>query len=286
VAYRIDKTGDLGDDIRRIALETTEDAIYQLSRPRGELGLGIHEARRRFKRMRAMLRLIRRPMGACYRLENERFRVYGRRLSDARDAQAMVECFDKVTLGGQDAARKCMLSRVRDLLLERSDRLSAASPGVHQAARQVREELIVGRGLISQWELCHLRNRDLAEGFERTRRSSRKAYIATRVEPSFDHFHEWRKQTKYYWYQCRLLKRAFGSGLTSRRKQSKYLSELLGDYHDLAVLPRVLGELLDSGEVDQQQLEPLFAMVAERRSALEQIALKRGGKLFAKRPVG
>ncbi len=56
----------------------------------------IHEARKSVKKIRGALRLMRPGLGNVYRDENDAFRDIGRRLSEVRDAVAMIEVFDSV----------------------------------------------------------------------------------------------------------------------------------------------------------------------------------------------
>ena len=54
----------------------------------------MHQARKRFKELRALLRLVREPLGARFKLDNRRLRDVGRRLAESRDAAAMLESWD------------------------------------------------------------------------------------------------------------------------------------------------------------------------------------------------
>ena len=82
------------DSLRRIVLDQIDGAILQLARD-DNLNEGIHEARKHFKRVRAVLRLSRGALPAeIYRSENQFFRDQGRIFSPIRDSAVYIETMD------------------------------------------------------------------------------------------------------------------------------------------------------------------------------------------------
>ena len=78
------------DSLRRIAAEQIDGSIAQLQRT-DDLNDGIHEARKHFKRIRALLRLVRGALPAeTYDSENQFFRDLGRLLSPVRDSAVYI----------------------------------------------------------------------------------------------------------------------------------------------------------------------------------------------------
>src|SRR3954470_9303141 len=95
--YRLRAQEDAADGVRRIARGQTDLAIEHLDESSGDGAEAIHEARKAFKRLRALVRLSRDALGdEVYRRENAAFRAAGRRLSGVRDAAVMVETLDDV----------------------------------------------------------------------------------------------------------------------------------------------------------------------------------------------
>lgn len=92
--FRIDPKKPFDDEIRRAGLELIDDAITILrDRPSGPHE-AVHDARKRFKRLRALYRLVARGAPDFSREENARFRDIARSLAFARDATALVETAD------------------------------------------------------------------------------------------------------------------------------------------------------------------------------------------------
>lgn len=87
----------------------------------------VHEVRKRCKEVRAALRLVRTVL-PTYSEENAHYRDAARRISDIRDAQALIETFDEhvtETAAGADALDAGTLSGAREELVERRETVAA-----------------------------------------------------------------------------------------------------------------------------------------------------------------
>ena len=82
--------------IRRIARKQMDLALEELTGAHaGGRDQAVHEARKAFKKVRAVLRLVRPVIGeAAYRAENSCFRDAGRPLTEVRDAKILIETLD------------------------------------------------------------------------------------------------------------------------------------------------------------------------------------------------
>lgn len=111
MAYRLKNKESIGAEIKRIAQEQTDKAIEQLTEEIksdnidsssnaaavNERQEAIHDVRKRIKKIRAVVRLVRDELGKeVYKRENECFRDAGRGLSEVRDAQVLLETFNKL----------------------------------------------------------------------------------------------------------------------------------------------------------------------------------------------
>ena len=103
--YRLAKDEPLGRGLRRIAGEQLDAAVADLETCRPDPQEAVHDARKRLKKVRAVLRLARGEVDqAFYTLENARFRDVGRALAPFRDAHA------------RHAGFRGLVTRHRDLL--------------------------------------------------------------------------------------------------------------------------------------------------------------------------
>src|SRR5688500_8422286 len=87
---------DLAASFRRIAKEEIDRICAALTNDGGDRGAAVYEARRSFKKLRALARLARSSLGPAYKQENRRWRDAGRVLSDSRDAAVLAQSFDAV----------------------------------------------------------------------------------------------------------------------------------------------------------------------------------------------
>src|SRR5947208_439602 len=83
--------------VKRLARKQLDAALAEL-RPRKGGDAIVHDARKRFKKVRAVLRLVRAELGErAYQRENKCFRDAGRPLTEVRDAKILIETLDKLT---------------------------------------------------------------------------------------------------------------------------------------------------------------------------------------------
>ena len=82
----------ISKQLHRLARKGLRRAIEGIDRKRvGDAA--VHEARKDVKKVRAILKLLRRPLGRRYAGHNNRLRTAARQLSNLRDADAMLQTF-------------------------------------------------------------------------------------------------------------------------------------------------------------------------------------------------
>src|SRR5438876_6446677 len=115
MAFQLEATESVRKGVKRIVAKQLDNALQELGAPnRDEV---VHEIRKRFKRIRAVLRLVRDELGdKVYRQENGCFRDAAQPLIEVRDALVLIEALDKLAdaAGGHKAAGT--FRRVRQIL--------------------------------------------------------------------------------------------------------------------------------------------------------------------------
>jgi CHAD domain-containing protein len=276
MALRIDEHESLAGGIARVLAERLEAAIAHLTDPHNASRM--HEARKRLKETRAVLRLVREEVGEeAFARENAAIRDAGRRLSDVRDAEALLEALAKLDLAPLSALPQ---RRVRRALTTRWKRLATATSDEQLAA--VVDSLRASRDRIALWTFPDrgfaIVESGLANTYARGRRLFRRA--ERRRDPEV--LHEWRKRVKDAWYHHQLLERAFPAVVNGYAHALKELSDLLGNHHDLDVLRALLvGQPPSFGK--QPDVDALLAIVDRRRAELERDALALGARIFHER---
>jgi CHAD domain-containing protein len=228
----------------------------------------VHDARKRLKKTRSLLRLARPGLRKRdYRAQNAALRDAGRALSGARDADVMVETVEKLgeRFAGHVPAKT--FTAVRDRLAERAADQRADGHGEH--AQRL-------RALAARTEHWSVRGEErdvLVPALRQTYARGRAAFALADAEPTAENLHQWRKRVKDLWYQERLLNDIWPGVMKAQAAEAETLSKRLGDDHDLAVL----GELLDADD----ELQPL---IARRRAELLDEVRALGRLIYAERP--
>jgi len=97
VSFEFHQDESIPDNIRRILRKQLESALESLRGGESDsVDEHVHAARKNFKRVRAVVRLVRYAIGeSTYRFVNDSIRDAGRPLSEVRDAKVLVEALDK-----------------------------------------------------------------------------------------------------------------------------------------------------------------------------------------------
>jgi len=237
MTYRFKRKESVPKAVRRIVSEQSQKAALELGGGNPDIHDGVHNARKCFKKIRSALRLVRGGLGnRVYRRENGWFRDAGRQLSAVRDAEAMIETYDRLAERYPDIAECSSLHVLREALVQRRQRIAQDEQDLEGQAHALARELEDVPSRAADWPLTHNGFAALAPGLERSYRRGRKAFEKAYRKPSDERFHEWRKRVKDYWYHTRLLGRSWPEFMESRISELKDLADLLGDDHDLAVL--------------------------------------------------
>lgn len=270
-------------EVRKVARQGIDKAIEALGAPVAERAEGVHQARKRFKELRALLRLVRKPLGADFKGENHRLRDLGRALAESRDAAAMLESWNLLAKRFAEPFAENAFRQSQRRLRDRARQAETTSSGIEKQIAEVIDELKSLRERVDDWKL-NAKGFDLfAAGVRRTYADGCAELAKVRVDMSDEQLHEWRKRVKDHWYQTRLLTPSWPKLMQLRSDTLKRLADLLGDDHDLAMMRQLMqSEPELFGRPDQCQR--LDVMIAERRSELQSDALRIGGDIYVDAP--
>jgi CHAD domain-containing protein len=276
---------DAPDGVRRIARGQLEGSAERLEGARGkDIGEAIHDTRKSFKRLRALVRLARDPLGDdVYRFENHGFRDAGRELSGARDAQVLGETLDELADRYADELPKHAFAGLRRQLEEEARTAHAQVAEDDQATDRLTATLEAAHGRVATWPLPEEGGWGMLEpGFTRIYRRGRRALRVAADEPTTENLHELRKRAKDLWHAAQILRPAAPRRLKRLAKEAHELSDLLGDDHDLAVLRVAARERVES--LQPGELAVLEALIGRRRARLQRRALRCGRRVYARKP--
>jgi CHAD domain-containing protein len=281
--FRLAPDEGAADGLRRIARGQIELASDRLDSG-DDVAEAVHEARKSLKRLRAVVRLARDPLGdEIYRSENRAYRDTGRELSAARDAQVLGETLD------------ALIDRYRreiddDAFAGLREAIAADAKAAHEriaadagAVEEVRTGLGAARDRVATWPLPEDENASvLAPGFERIYKRGRRALKAARQDPGDESMHELRKRAKDLWHASQILRPVSPRRMKRLARRAHALSDLLGDDHDLAVLLDAARERYRT--LGRGELALLRALVGRRRARLQRAALACGRRVYGPKP--
>jgi inorganic pyrophosphatase len=222
--------------VRRLARRQLDKALRDLCRLGATADEAIHDVRKRFKRVRAVLRLIRDELGdKLYCEENQSLRDAAAAFSEVRNARVLVDAVgplrhrnSEVPSAAFDALEQFLKARQRDI----HDRLARNV----ESMDQLREAIERGRRSSSAWPLPENGRRTIRRGLRRTCKAGRDALDDAQKARTSEHLHECRKQAKYLYHQVQLLGRVASPAVQDLVEQLHELEETLGEDHDLGML--------------------------------------------------
>lgn len=238
--YVLDAKQTVPENLVRTVSEQIEQTITELCDKSLDSQTAAHQARKRIKKIRAVLRLARREMAELYAYENLLFRDAGRKLADIRDAQAVSETFDLLSRKYPTRFRGGAYRVAGEGLEKRRQDIIGNKAYVDQVIGDVVGSLEKARKRLKSWPLSTDHYDALGEGHRKIYRRGRQLFKRVRNEPTPENLHELRKAVKYHWYHGRLL-----SGIRPKRMKKyntsvKEMADLLGEHHDMAALRSTL----------------------------------------------
>ncbi|MCY3708563.1 MAG: CHAD domain-containing protein [Caldilineaceae bacterium] len=267
------------DSLRRIAAEQIEGAIAQLQR-KDDLNEGIHEARKHFKRVRALLRLARGALPAeIYVSENRFFRDLGRQLSPVRDSAVYIETLDLIRNRYHAQLADEPFLRLRERMV--SEHRAVLNEFTRDVQRQesLFHTLQGAQPRANDWKFCEGEFSLFRGGLRRIYGRGRSEKAAAFAQPSTERFHAWRKRVKYLWHHLQLLQPLWPAQIKVLVRDCDRLADRLGEEHDLAVLLEtpVVQAMKDT---DGQSTGQLLTVVSRERERLRRAAIPLAQRIY------
>jgi CHAD domain-containing protein len=284
MGYRLRAKERVDAGVRRVVREQIRGAVGDLGGKGADRNEGVHEARKRFKMIRAVLRLARPSLGELtFALENTWYRDTGRRLSSVRDAVAMLECLAALEKRYARDMDPAVAAGVRGGLEARLAALAGGEAGLDDRCAEVSAGLKAALVRVKDWGVEDRGFKTIGPGLERVYRQGRGGMKRALGEPSDENLHEWRKRAKDHWYHVRLLRNVWPKVMDAYRREMRILTEALGSDHDLALLTPIVRDDPDAfGGADGVRV--FLEMVHRRRAELQEQARVVGKRIYAEKP--
>jgi hypothetical protein len=278
--YRLKLDEPVTDGIRRIGVGQIDRATKELARE--DRDTGIHEARKCFKRVRALLDMARPVLKPkVYKRENRRFRDVGRLLAGARDIHVMRQTLDQLAEQRDLSAAGRVPSALRVWL--DAKRAQIVPVDGDAAMREAQRVLTKAREDFAVLPVKGDTVAPLAAGLRGIYAGGRKIMNEAYRQGDDETFHEWRKHVQRHWRQLQLVRNAWPEVITPRIDLASELSDLIGEDHDLSVL---IGFVRQNRAIlgPRKAVNALSDAAQARQAELRQAAFRRGRRLYALPP--
>ncbi len=262
-------------DICESLMDDAQEALQQANKAQG-----VHNARKRFKQLRGVLRLIRFGLGdKIYDRENDALRDAGRPLSEVRDADVMIETLDDLLQHFKGHVRKGSFKKLRSQLVARRTKIRKQIVNKDKAISKDLKSTRQIRSRLKKWQKFPDRFAILKKGVRRIYARGQEDMDMSFKDPTVESLHEWRKSVKYLRYQLEIFEDLTESIITEMADEAHTLADKLGVDHDLAVLEGLLhGEMKKACTPKQQEV--LTALIRQRRTELQKEAEEMGPHLY------
>jgi CHAD domain-containing protein len=281
MAFRLKPDKSVSSEIRRIVLRQLETAISELkSVGNPESDEAIHDARRRVKKIRAVIRLVRPVLNQSSVAVDKDLRDVSHLLAPVADGQGVIATLDQLARRYQDLLPPRVVASIRAGLVDRgarADRQAWTEHVLQKAAGALRAE----RRHVKEWRLRADGFHAIAPGLEQSVRRARNAMMQAWARPDAAHYHAWRRYVKDHWFHVRLLEGPCANRLASEQRRLEALDGMLGEYHNLLLLRHVLAT---ESRVSRQQTTRCLRIVSSYQHVLRQHAQSLGARIYAEKP--
>lgn len=288
MGYFFEHNESVPSAIRRILAEQLDQACHELDAKDSNLHDGIHNARRCFKKIQSLLRLIRGDLDPnVYGIESNRFKHIAQQLSKIRDAEAIIEAYNRLNHSPSvtpkhDKPIDQVTSSLKTTLEKERDINTLIQGDVRTVAHTLTQELKDTKSNLELWPIAHKDFSTIAKNFIRNYKKGRNALKHIYVTPSTKGFHHWRKRVKVFEHQCYLLKECWPEFMMLKASNAKALESLLGQDHDLSILRETLNTKRD--QLGSNACDGVKKHAQQRQLQLRTKAQKLGKKLYKPHP--
>jgi CHAD domain-containing protein len=267
-----------GDALVAAAQSIIADARKALTDPDLPEPEAVHDLRKAFKRWRALLRLLARPLGEPAETVRAEARELMRALSGARDAQSALDALDDLRKGDPPFSATST-ETIRKRLTEIRDAAEKTS-FTPEMRERLSHYLDFAALSIESWPLHDIDFNTVSDGLTITYRRARQLIPDDWRNADAEHLHDLRRRVVEHRHQMDLIEPLWPRLGQVWSAEAQRLRNQLGACQDLAVL---------SGfTAPHQPLAPwrsrLIPLIESRRATHLKNAARLAGRLFAEKP--
>jgi CHAD domain-containing protein len=280
VGFRLKSGQSVSSEVRRIVLRQLDLAASELvSVGDPESDEAVHDARRRVKKIRAIIRLVRPVLDKPFRSDPDLRRV-SQMLAPVADGKGVIDTLTGLLHRYRKQLPRKTAAAIRSDLIAREKQIDrkAARDGVLQEAKKtLRQE----RDRVKRWRLTADGFRAIEPGLKESVRRAREGMVAAWLHPTAANHHSWRRHVKNHWFHVRLLEAHCDNRLQPYQRQLEALDGVLGEYHNLVLLHDVL---MGDSTLSRKEVARCLRIVERYQRALRRNAQVLGMRVYSEKP--
>jgi CHAD domain-containing protein len=234
--------------------------------------------RKRFKRLKALYRLVLPFCKDQAHRETARYRDLGRDLAFSRDRDVLEQTLVKLQFLTDDPE---VIDRLESLLKRLESRHDADEQNISIDLDRLRASLLASRAAAEKVLRGDFSHELLVEGYLHTYREARRLWRHLPDSSQQEDWHEWRKRVKDDWYQTQLLRKYREESPQPRLETLRTLADLLGYDHDLQNLSELIEILASRPHPADEEVQLL---IDQQRQELQEDCLRLGKRLYREKP--
>jgi CHAD domain-containing protein len=267
----------------RIVAEQMNATADHLRDRRVKASERVHESRKRFKEIRALLRLFHEPLGDQFAIENRWYRDAGRALAGYREVDAVIAAIGNLSPKVRKELGSAVVRRLRRLTQRKRREVYRDRKAAETRLEDIAAQLPIAVARVNNLSPAAFNGfASIEDGLRRTLRDGRRAMRAAWKSRDAAAFHEWRKRVKDHWYHVQLLHSLWPDELAVREKLLNDLSHILGEHHDLETIRSIVASAEDTFTAIEAKKVDRALVARQRRLARK--AKRIGEKIYSGRP--
>lgn len=282
--FIIKKEEHLPDEVKRLIEEQITLALENLYAAKDDISWSVHEIRKSFKKIRAILRMVRYELGHhSYKSKNIIFRDLGRILAPLRDSDVFIGTWQYLSPALKGKISHQQISGTMRKIKNRQKKILYSFMKDKSTLTMLKRTLQQEKSEISNLPLekndFSLFHKGILRIFERGRNEMKQAQLLRTTK----NLHNWRKRVKYLWYHIQLLQNIWPGVLSEYEAILKELADILGEEHDLADLKSLISS--DKFVPNKEYLIKIIEVLQQERYQKQEAAWPLGLRIYNEKPA-
>ncbi|MEN8116449.1 MAG: CHAD domain-containing protein [Bacteroidota bacterium] len=224
---------DIGTRLEIAIIKQVEKIEYFLSAEKISPNLAVHEIRKSFKRIRALLKFYYSAESTIAKETSKQFSELGKAISTVRDSYIVVQLFERLANDNKLISER-KLKSAKDKLAEKN-RLLVQNSFTESESRYAILNYLQNFKLKLSKEIVYPGDEKIVGRLNASYTKSYNYFNRSEFSDYFEILHQLRKRLKVLWYQMEFVKFINLKYFTPKAEQLHKITEQLGEDHDFFI---------------------------------------------------